>query len=81
MDTANKIKIYLQAKREFPGKWMAKDKTDVTDDFIEWTMPLIGGGLPRFCEFQEIYAEKNVLLIFHMIIGNNRLLNHVIRFF
>jgi 6-phosphofructokinase len=55
-------KVLLEAvansEREFPKKWVTEDKTDVTDDFIEWAMPLIGSSLPNFCEFKEIYAEK-----------------------
>ncbi len=52
------LETVANSEREFPGEWMARDKTDVTDDFIEWAMPLIGSELPRFCGFREIYAEK-----------------------
>ena len=46
------------SKREFPKEWIAPGKVDVTDNFIDWAMPLIGGNLPRFAEFKEIVAPK-----------------------
>ncbi len=46
------------SKREFPKGWIAPSKVDVTDDFIDWAIPLIGRNLPRFAEFKEILARK-----------------------
>lgn len=46
------------ADRKFPEQWIASNKIDVTDEFIEWAMPLLGGALPRFAKFQEVFAEK-----------------------
>ncbi len=46
------------SKREFPKEWIASNKVDVTDDFVDWAMPLIGKNLPRFAEFKEITAPK-----------------------
>ena len=52
------LDVVANSEREFPKKWITKDKIDVTDDFIEWGMPLIGESLPIFCEFKGIYAEN-----------------------
>ncbi|MCK4244402.1 MAG: diphosphate--fructose-6-phosphate 1-phosphotransferase [Candidatus Omnitrophica bacterium] len=46
------------SKREFPGEWIASNKVDVTDNFVNWAMPLIGGDLPQFTGFKEITAPK-----------------------
>ncbi len=46
------------ADRKFPERWIAANRVDVTDEFIEWAMPLIGGPLPGFARFKEIFAEK-----------------------
>ncbi len=35
------------AERSFPAEWIAQSKTDVTDDFVRWAMPLIGEPLPK----------------------------------
>ena len=52
------LNIVANSEREFPKNWVTEDKIDVTDDFIQWAMPLIGKGLPTFCKFSEIYTEK-----------------------
>jgi len=46
------------SEREFPKKWIASDRVDVTDEFVEWALPLIGGPLPRFAKFKETYVPK-----------------------
>jgi len=46
------------SEREFPGEWIAPNRVDVTDAFVNWAMPLIGGPLPRFAKFEEILAPK-----------------------
>jgi len=46
------------SEREFPKKWIAFNRVDVTDEFINWALPLIGGPLPRFAKFKEIYIDK-----------------------
>lgn len=58
--TYDKIELgtVANADRKFPEKWIAQDKMDVTDEFVEWAMPLIGGPLPRFAEFEKVFAEK-----------------------
>ena len=46
------------SEREFPKKWIASNRVDVTDEFINWALPLIGTPLPRFAKFNEIYVSK-----------------------
>ncbi len=55
------------SERPFPEHWLSNSKTDVTDDFVRYAMPLIGigwttvpleNGLQRFARFQPIFAEK-----------------------
>jgi 6-phosphofructokinase 1 len=46
------------SEREFPKKWIASNRVDVTDEFIEWALPLIGTPLPQFAKFKEIYIAK-----------------------
>ncbi len=58
--TCGKVELakVANADRKFPAKWIAENRVDVTDEFIEWAMPLIGGTLPEFSEFENIFAEK-----------------------
>lgn len=44
--------------RKFPDEWISTGNLDVTDDFIKWAIPLIGGDLPVFTNFKNIYIEK-----------------------
>ena len=46
------------SEREFPKKWIASNRVDVTNEFINWVLPLIGSPLPRFTKFKEIYVPK-----------------------
>jgi len=46
------------SEREFPKKWIASNRVDVTDEFINWALPLIGGPLPEFAKFRKIYVPK-----------------------
>lgn len=57
------------SEREFPKEWMSKDRTDVTDAFVEYARPLIGdhnpslplvGGLPRLTRFQPLFADQKL---------------------
>ena len=52
------LEVVANSARTFPKEWIAPNRADVTDDFIKWAMPLIGGPLPRFAQFKEIYASK-----------------------
>lgn len=55
------------SEREFPESWITDDRTDVTDEFVEYAKPLIGedwvsvplaGGIQRFAKLKDIYADK-----------------------
>jgi 6-phosphofructokinase 1 len=57
------------SERTFPQNWIAKNKIDVTDDFIKYAMPLVGeewasvplvNGRQRFTRFKPIFAEKKL---------------------
>ena len=55
------------SERKFPSNWIAKNKIDVTDEFIKYVRPLIGedwvsvpivNGIQRFARIKPIFAEK-----------------------
>ena len=45
------------AERSFPAGWIADNRVDVTDDFVDWAMPLIGDPLPDFTRLEPKMAE------------------------
>jgi len=62
----NKVAL---SERFFPEKWIAKNRIDVTDDFLKYVRPLIGedwvsvpviNGIQRFAKFKPIFAEKKL---------------------
>ncbi|MCK9266904.1 diphosphate--fructose-6-phosphate 1-phosphotransferase [bacterium] len=52
------LDLVANADRKFPQKWISENKVDVTDEFINWALPLLGDPLPEFAEFEEIFAPK-----------------------
>ncbi len=55
------------SERALPKEWISENRRDVTDDFVQYAKPLIGdnwvdipleGGIQRFANFQNIFAEK-----------------------
>ncbi len=57
------------SERSFPEKWIAGNRIDVTDDFLDYVRPLIGtdwpsvplvNGLQRFTRFEPIFAEQKL---------------------
>ena len=57
------------SERTFPAQWIAENKIDVTDDFIDYAKPLIGedwpsvpviNGRQRFTQFKKIFADKKL---------------------
>jgi 6-phosphofructokinase len=57
------------SERSFPEKWIAKNRFDVTDDFVNYVRPLIGedwvsvpllNGRQRFSKLKKIFAEKKL---------------------
>jgi len=53
-----RLETVANADRKFPGEWIAENRIDVTDEFVRWAMPLIGGKLPEFARFEEIFVQK-----------------------
>ncbi len=65
----DKVKLEKAANvaRQLPAGWITADGLDVTDDFIDYALPLIGNGPPpvpfenglmRFARFKRIFIEK-----------------------
>jgi len=52
------LSTVANSEREFPREWIAPNKVDVTDAFVNWATPLIGGPLPQFAKFKEVWAPK-----------------------
>lgn len=52
------LSVVANTERTFPEQWLAANRTDVTDDFIRWAKPLLGGNLPVFARCHETYAPK-----------------------
>ncbi len=61
------LEVVANSERFFPKEWIAPNRIDVTDAFVNYARPLIGdewvsvpleNGLPRFTRFQPIFAEK-----------------------
>ncbi|MCD4726713.1 MAG: 6-phosphofructokinase, partial [Pirellulales bacterium] len=57
------------SERTFPAKWIAPSGCDVTDDFVRYAKPLVGGdmislpmidGRQRMTRFQPIFAEQKL---------------------
>lgn len=57
------------SERFFPEKWLTKERTDVTDDFLAYVRPLIGedwvsvpmiNGIQRFARLKPLFAEKKL---------------------
>lgn len=56
--TYDKVPLSIPAgsERNFPRQWITREGMDVTDAFVDWALPLIGGPFPEFTKFKEIYA-------------------------
>ncbi|WP_165245934.1 diphosphate--fructose-6-phosphate 1-phosphotransferase [Paludisphaera soli] len=57
------------SERFFPKEWLAPNRIDVTDAFLDYARPLIGedwasvptvGGLPRFARIAPVLAERKL---------------------
>ena len=57
------------SERTFPEKWIAPNRIDVTDEFLDYVRPLTGtnwpsvplvNGLQRFTRFEMIFAEQKL---------------------
>ncbi|MHB9038748.1 MAG: diphosphate--fructose-6-phosphate 1-phosphotransferase [Armatimonadota bacterium] len=63
------LELVANSERTFPQSWIAPNKIDVTDEFVEYARPLIGedwvsvplvNGLMRFSRLEPIFAEKKL---------------------
>ncbi|MBN1918620.1 MAG: diphosphate--fructose-6-phosphate 1-phosphotransferase [Verrucomicrobia bacterium] len=63
------LETVANSERTFPARWIAKDRIDVTDEFVAYARPLIGtewpaiplvDGLQRFTRFAPIFADKRL---------------------
>ncbi len=64
-----KLELVANSERVFPEKWISPERTDVTDDFIKYSRPLIGedwvnipmiSGRMRFARIKRVFAEKKL---------------------
>ena len=60
------LELVANSERSFPDTWIAEDRLDVTDGFVDYARPLIGDGWPtiplvngrqRFARLARIFAE------------------------
>ena len=63
------LQLVANSERTLPPTWIAKNRLDVTDEFVRYAQPLIGeawpaiplvNGLPRFARLSPIFAEKKL---------------------
>lgn len=63
------LEAVANSERSFPEAWIAPNKTDVTDAFLRYAMPLIGedwpsvpvvNGRQRFARFKAVFAEQKL---------------------
>lgn len=63
------LEAVANSERTFPQNWIADNKMDVTNDFLEYAKPLIGedwpsvpliNGRQRFARFKPIFAQKEL---------------------
>lgn len=61
------LREVANSERKFPEKWIAKNRIDVTDEFVSYATPLIGekwadipleNGLQRFTRFKLVFTDK-----------------------
>jgi ATP-dependent phosphofructokinase / diphosphate-dependent phosphofructokinase len=63
------LELVANSERFFPSEWITPDKTDVTDEFVDYCRPLIGEDWPSvpmingrqiFAHFEMIFADKKL---------------------
>ncbi len=61
------LELVANSERTFPQHWLSPNKIDVTDDFLDYALPLIGtewvtvpqeNGRQRFARLRPVFAEK-----------------------
>jgi 6-phosphofructokinase 1 len=55
------LDVVANAERKFPQEWIAKTRTDVTDEFVRWATPLIGEPLSEFTRLEPKLAPSRGL--------------------
>jgi 6-phosphofructokinase 1 len=64
-----RLELVANSERSFPESWIAKNRLDVTRDFVRYARPLIGDGWPaiplvdgrqRFAMLEPIFAESKL---------------------
>ena len=62
-----RLDLVANSEREFPSDWISAGRTDVTDEFVAYTRPLIGEDWPsiplvdgrqRFARLEPVFADK-----------------------
>jgi 6-phosphofructokinase 1 len=64
--TYQPLSICANAEKKIPREWINEDGTFVTQEFIDYVLPLIQGdnrrkqqnSLPRFAKLKKVKAEK-----------------------
>ena len=63
------LEAVANSERAFPNNWLAENRIDVTNDFLDYARPLIGedwpsvpliNGRQRFTRFKPLFAEKKL---------------------
>lgn len=63
------LELVANSERTFPLEWLTEDKTDVTDNFLRYAVPLIGEewvripmekGLMRFSRLRPVFEKKKL---------------------
>ncbi len=60
------LELAANTEKKVPLEWIINDGTGISDEFVEYALPLIQGdakapledGLPRFANLKKIYAQK-----------------------
>ncbi len=63
------LEVVANSERAFPAEWITPDRSDVTDEFVAYALPLIGsdwpsiplvGGRQRFARLAPVYAPQTL---------------------
>lgn len=54
------IKEVMMYEKEIPESYINARGNDVTDEFVQWAKPLIGGDLPEFTRLEKYEREKKL---------------------
>ena len=60
------LEVVANTEKKLPREWITEDGTGLTQDFIDYALPLIQGassppleeGLPRFAKLKKVLATK-----------------------